>query len=437
MPSWSKAGGSSKVWTRPPAQGSAPASEQAKRAGSQLGPHQGFQGSSDQHRRANTSAAMVHRGRFRLVRESPRNQALLKKAVRRASLPRTATQHAASSQRPTGLRPGKLKSLTWTRASLASPKPAAAVSSPQAYMQRKLEAITAGPARQWRRGLMPQMYHNSWHRSSPAGTKTLAKILLARSKARLSISRTPRQPQSARKVGDGPKAAGTFQRSGLRSLVRSSPAAVQASAAASSIVKKAAAQKLRSGASPGTARRPRAMRLVNTHCPAYCRTGRCLGQEKGTCRYLHKPDTVAVCPRWVQGKCSDGKCRLQHRLCPDLMPICTFFLQGLCSNASCPYLHVRLDPAAPTCPAFLRGYCPKGAACLKKHVTPRMVREDKAARTLHLPAPKGVSQGATQAHPKPGVILLTPQATIGLREKQQILLSTQSLDLRPDFLRQL
>ncbi len=58
-----------------------------------------------------------------------------------------------------------------------------------------------------------------------------------------------------------------------------------------------------------------------------CRTGRCLGQEKGTCRYLHKPDTVAVCPRWVQGKCSDGKCRLQHRLCPDLMPICTFFLQ--------------------------------------------------------------------------------------------------------------
>ena len=56
-------------------------------------------------------------------------------------------------------------------------------------------------------------------------------------------------------------------------------------------------------------------------------------------------------------------------------------MQGTCSREDCPYLHVNHGPLAPPCPAFLRGYCPRGAACDKKHVTGRMLREVKAAGT--------------------------------------------------------
>ena len=45
---------------------------------------------------------MVHRGRFRLIRESPRNQSLLKTAVRRASLPKNAAQHRQPRQHSAG-----------------------------------------------------------------------------------------------------------------------------------------------------------------------------------------------------------------------------------------------------------------------------------------------------------------------------------------------
>ena len=51
--------------------------------------------------------------------------------------------HDSTDNVPAGLRPGKLKSLTWTRGGVASATPAAAVSSPQAYMQRKLATFTA------------------------------------------------------------------------------------------------------------------------------------------------------------------------------------------------------------------------------------------------------------------------------------------------------
>ena len=58
-------------------------------------------------------------------------------------------------------------------------------------------------------------------------------------------------------------------------------------------------------------------------------------------------------------------------------------VQGACSSADCPYLHVNHGAGAPVCPAFLRGHCPKGAACSKKHVTPKMIREIGAARSPH------------------------------------------------------
>lgn len=57
--------------------------------------------------------------------------------------------------------------------------------------------------------------------------------------------------------------------------------------------------------------------------------------------------------------------------------VCILHLQGCCTAEDCPYLHVNLAAAAPVCKRFLRGYCPAGTACLHKHYTLRMVREEK------------------------------------------------------------
>lgn len=60
--------------------------------------------------------------------------------------------------------------------------------------------------------------------------------------------------------------------------------------------------------------------------------------------------------------------------------------QGLCSNAHCGYLHVKLEPGARACQAFLRGFCAAGASCPRLHVTPRMLRDLRASRSLVAPA---------------------------------------------------
>lgn len=101
---------------------------------------------------------------------------------------------------------------------------------------------------------------------------------------------------------------------------------------------------------------------------------RCQLAQQGKCPFVHDPKTVAVCAGWLQGSCTSDRCPLQHSRCPDLMPTCTHFLRGACSNADCPYLHINLCPEAPVCQEFLSGYCPSGAACARKHFTPRMVK---------------------------------------------------------------
>ena len=60
-------------------------------------------------------------------------------------------------------------------------------------------------------------------------------------------------------------------------------------------------------------------------------------------------------------------------------------MQGLCSNAHCGYLHVKLEPGARACQAFLRGFCAAGASCPRLHVTPRMLRDLRASRSLVAP----------------------------------------------------
>ncbi|KAL3143385.1 Zinc finger CCCH domain-containing protein 3, variant 2 [Trebouxia sp. C0009 RCD-2024] len=126
----------------------------------------------------------------------------------------------------------------------------------------------------------------------------------------------------------------------------------------------------------------RSSQSSQTHCLVYCRTGQCREQQAGKCSLVHDQAAVAVCPRWLQGCCSNAACLLQHCRCPDVMPVCTFYLQGLCTTEDCPYAHVKVDPNAPVCQEFVAGHCPRGVACTKKHLTPRMIRQLRQSKAL-------------------------------------------------------
>ncbi|KAK9814795.1 hypothetical protein WJX72_011587 [[Myrmecia] bisecta] len=170
-------------------------------------------------------------------------------------------------------------------------------------------------------------------------------------------------------------------------------------------------------------------------CLTFCRTGKCPGTKDGRCKLVHDPAKVAVCPRWLQGRCAEDACPLQHRRCPELMPVCTFFLQGLCSNGACSYLHVNLDPAAPVCEDFLNGYCAKGLHCSHKHLTARMVKELRQNKTF---AAAGSGGGAKAGPAPPTENSLAAEGpgfseAIGLDAGRR----HSSMHLRPAFLRNL
>ena len=84
----------------------------------------------------------------------------------------------------------------------------------------------------------------------------------------------------------------------------------------------------------------------------YCvfRTGQCRERQSGKCLLVHDPTAVAVCPRWLQGSCSNAACLLQHCRCPDVMPVCTFYLQVSFQHTGGqlrPPLHSPLGPPSP------------------------------------------------------------------------------------------
>ncbi|XP_036377265.1 zinc finger CCCH domain-containing protein 3 [Megalops cyprinoides] len=103
------------------------------------------------------------------------------------------------------------------------------------------------------------------------------------------------------------------------------------------------------------------------YCMYYNRFGKCnRGQD---CPYIHDPDKVAVCTRFLRGTCkqTDGTCPFSHKVSKEKMPVCSYFLKGVCSNSSCPYSHVYVSRTAAVCQDFVRGYCPQGEKCKKKH----------------------------------------------------------------------
>ncbi|XP_019337383.2 zinc finger CCCH domain-containing protein 3 isoform X1 [Alligator mississippiensis] len=103
------------------------------------------------------------------------------------------------------------------------------------------------------------------------------------------------------------------------------------------------------------------------YCMYYNRFGKC--NRGDSCPYIHDPEKVAVCTRFLRGTCkkTDGTCSFSHQVSKDKMPVCSYFLKGICNNSNCPYSHVYVSRKAEVCPDFLKGYCPRGEKCKKKH----------------------------------------------------------------------
>ncbi|XP_038147726.1 zinc finger CCCH domain-containing protein 3 isoform X2 [Cyprinodon tularosa] len=102
-------------------------------------------------------------------------------------------------------------------------------------------------------------------------------------------------------------------------------------------------------------------------CMYYNRFGKC---NRGTsCPFIHDPDKVAVCTRFLRGTCkqADGTCPFSHKVAKEKMPVCSYFLKGICNNSDCPYSHVYVSRKAEVCEDFVKGYCPEGEKCKKKH----------------------------------------------------------------------
>ncbi|XP_070488222.1 zinc finger CCCH domain-containing protein 3 isoform X2 [Equus przewalskii] len=113
--------------------------------------------------------------------------------------------------------------------------------------------------------------------------------------------------------------------------------------------------------------RQKKRRKKEEYCMYYNRFGRCKRGEG--CPYIHDPEKVAVCTRFVRGTCkkTDGTCPFSHHVSKEKMPVCSYFLKGICSNSNCPYSHVYVSRKAEVCADFLKGYCPLGAKCKRKH----------------------------------------------------------------------
>jgi len=95
-------------------------------------------------------------------------------------------------------------------------------------------------------------------------------------------------------------------------------------------------------------------KLVNSekalsYCSYYIRFGKCKNRK---CRFIHDPDHVSLCPRFLKGNCQDKNCLLDHSKNPKKLPLCVHFQNGKCLNENCPYVHVKLSEDTPVCNDF-------------------------------------------------------------------------------------
>ncbi|XP_029824977.2 zinc finger CCCH domain-containing protein 3 [Ixodes scapularis] len=118
------------------------------------------------------------------------------------------------------------------------------------------------------------------------------------------------------------------------------------------------------------------MRTVNTrklerrsdrYCMFFNRFGRC--NKGASCTYIHDPEKIAVCTRFLRGTCKLSDCPFSHKVAPEKMPVCSFFLKGRCTSNPCPYRHVKVNAKAEVCRDFaVRGFCTEGIKCKRQHV---------------------------------------------------------------------
>ncbi|CAL1537750.1 unnamed protein product [Lymnaea stagnalis] len=106
-------------------------------------------------------------------------------------------------------------------------------------------------------------------------------------------------------------------------------------------------------------------RTLKQHCIFFGRFGKCFRGDD--CPYIHDAAKVAVCTRFLRGKCEDVNCPFSHKASVNKMPVCLFYLRGSCSRDGCPYLHVKVNPDAPVCRDFHNGFCSLGDKCKKLH----------------------------------------------------------------------
>ncbi|OWF38016.1 uncharacterized protein LOC110466770 [Mizuhopecten yessoensis] len=106
-------------------------------------------------------------------------------------------------------------------------------------------------------------------------------------------------------------------------------------------------------------------KLSKQYCLFFNRFGKCKRGDK--CPYIHDPDKVAVCTRFLRGTCRMTGCPFSHKVVKEKMPVCSYFLRGVCNRDNCPYLHVKVNKNASICQNFVKGFCPLGEKCKKQH----------------------------------------------------------------------
>ncbi|XP_063441303.1 uncharacterized protein LOC134721926 isoform X2 [Mytilus trossulus] len=108
-------------------------------------------------------------------------------------------------------------------------------------------------------------------------------------------------------------------------------------------------------------------KVAKKYCMFFNRFGKC---ERGSnCPYVHDPDRVAVCTRFLRGTCKVDDCLFSHKVAKEKMPTCSYFLRGVCNRDDCPYLHVNVSKTAKVCQDFIKGFCQLGEKCKKRHIT--------------------------------------------------------------------
>lgn len=105
---------------------------------------------------------------------------------------------------------------------------------------------------------------------------------------------------------------------------------------------------------------------MRSTCLFFNRYGKCRLGDK--CNFQHDKAKIAICRKFLLGKCTDNNCLLDHHIDPNKMPDCKFFQQkGACNSNDCFYRHIKFNDSTERCQEFALGYCALGVECKLIH----------------------------------------------------------------------